>query len=57
MTVQVQGCPHPVARHDALTRMGFGVAHYPPSDVRERGADWAAEIGEWLALRAEALAV
>jgi hypothetical protein len=38
-------------RHNALTRCGYTVAHYPPSDIRTRQRAWADEIAGWLAAR------
>ncbi len=46
-----------MARHNALTRMGYAVAHYPPSDIRRRGPGWAHEVARWLDQSARALAV
>lgn len=46
-----------MARHNALTRMGYAVAHYPPSDLRHRGLEWAEEVATWLDQRSRALAV
>jgi very-short-patch-repair endonuclease len=40
-----------MARHNRLTRLGYAVAHYPPSEVRRRGPAWAAEVEAWLVER------
>jgi hypothetical protein len=39
-------------RHNQLARLGYAVAHYPPSEVRGRGLAWADEVAGWLAARA-----
>ncbi|MEO8888766.1 MAG: hypothetical protein ABI429_05670 [Jatrophihabitantaceae bacterium] len=44
-----------MARHNALTRGGLAVAHYPPSAVARRG--WGAEVIAWLHARADELGV
>lgn len=36
-------------RHNALTVLGYAVAHYAPGEIRRRGPRWAAEVGDWLA--------
>jgi hypothetical protein len=42
-------------RHNVLTAMGYAVQHYPPSEVRGRGAAWAADVDAWLRARASSL--
>jgi very-short-patch-repair endonuclease len=42
-------------RHNRLTRLGYTVAHYPPSDIRTRRGKWADEVAAWLAGRADEL--
>ena len=44
-----------MARHNALTDLGYAVKHYPPSVIRTRGLDWALEISHWLDVRAATL--
>ncbi|HZE50171.1 MAG TPA: hypothetical protein VE074_11455 [Jatrophihabitantaceae bacterium] len=44
-----------MTRHNRLTRAGVAVTHYPPSGIRNRGADWAAEVADWLHGRAQEL--
>jgi len=39
-------------RHNRLLRLGLAVAHYPPSEIRSRGADWVDEVAAWLGARA-----
>lgn len=36
-------------RHNRLLRMGYSVAHYPPSELRSRGRAWVDEVSAWLA--------
>lgn len=45
------------ARHNTLTRFGLAVAHYPPSQIRDGGLEWAREIETWLRYRASELGV
>ncbi|MCU1656416.1 MAG: hypothetical protein JWO57_1072 [Pseudonocardiales bacterium] len=42
-------------RHNALTRRGFAVAHYAPSEIRGRRKEWADEVAHWLRARAREL--
>lgn len=44
-------------RHNQLARLGYAVAHYPPSDIRTRRQVWADEVAAWLAARARELAL
>ena len=44
-----------MVRHNRLTRMGYAVAHYPPSEVRRRPTAWATEVADWLSRRAAEL--
>lgn len=46
-----------VRRHNDLTYLGYAVAHYPPSAVRDSGAGWAADVRRWLEHRATELGV
>jgi hypothetical protein len=46
---------HTMHRHNRLSRLGYAVAHYAPSDVRRRKADWAREVGQALRARANEL--
>jgi hypothetical protein len=50
------GWKRTMRRHNALARLGYAVAHYPPSEVRSRGVLWADEVADWLAARARELA-
>ena len=43
-------------RHNLLLRLGYATAHYPPSEIRSRGAAWADEVAGWLAARAREIA-
>ncbi len=44
-------------RHNRLTALGWAVAHYPPSEVRDRRAAWAHDVAQWLRRRAAELDV
>jgi hypothetical protein len=44
-------------RHNALTRFGLAVTHYPPSRVTRRGDGWTREVTQWLQSRAAELGV
>ncbi len=44
-------------RHNALTRYGLAVTHYPPSRVTRRGDGWTNEVAEWLQARVAELGV
>lgn len=44
-----------MARHNALTDMGYVVKHYPPSVIRSQGRAWALEVRRWLDGRAALL--
>ena len=44
-------------RHNMLTRGGLAVAHYPPSELRERGPGAMNEIEQWLRGRAAELSL
>jgi hypothetical protein len=43
-------------RHNALTRAGLAVTHYPPSVVTGRDREWLVDVAEWLSARAAELA-
>jgi hypothetical protein len=43
-------------RHNRLSRMGYAVVHYAPSDIRSRRGAWAAEVAAWLRARQRELA-
>jgi hypothetical protein len=42
-------------RHNRLSGLGYAVAHYAPSDIRQRKAGWAREVGHALRARADEL--
>jgi hypothetical protein len=44
-------------RHNRLTGNGLALEHYPPSEIRDRGLDWAREVESWLRNRAGELGV
>ena len=46
-----------MTRHNALTALGYAVAHYPPSRIRSAPASWGREVVAWLARRAMELGV
>lgn len=46
-----------LARHNALTRAGLSVTHYPPSDMSDPREAWLHETAEWLRVRSRELAV
>ena len=35
-------------RHNRLLRLGYSVAHYPPSEIRSRERGWVDEVNTWL---------
>jgi hypothetical protein len=44
-------------RHNALTRWGLAVTHFPPSAVLNGSGRWLIEVTDWLRSRAEELGV
>lgn len=44
-------------RHNTITRRGYALTHYPPSDVMGRDANWLDEVHGWLRGRARELGV
>ncbi len=46
-----------LVRHNAITRAGLAVLHYPPALVTRRGSTYVEEVREWLTARADELGV
>jgi hypothetical protein len=44
-------------RHNALTRLGIALTHYPPSVVFDRAGGWVTEVRSWLKGRSAELGV
>jgi hypothetical protein len=44
-------------RHNALTRFGLALTHYPPSEIFDRASGWTNDVRDWLAARSAEIGV